>query len=342
MKNEQKSETSPPDVSILIVSYNTVDLTLKALRSAINETRDVSFEIIVVDNHSSDGSKEALRAQFPDVKLIALQKNIGFAAANNLASIHARGRFMLLLNPDTVVLDRAIDKLVAFAKRQRDAQIWGGRTLFADKSLNKSSCWGAMTLWTLLCRACGLASVFRNIEFFNGEAYGNWQRDTQRRVDIVSGCFLLIERKLWNRLNGFSPLFFMYGEEADLCLRASALGAGPMITPEAAIIHIGGSSEPVRSQKMIKLLAAKATLIDRHFTILTRPIGLALLAAWPLSRKLASSLMSSITGSPKWQTSASTWASVWQARQAWYRGYPLREMARPYPPGNQRTTPAQA
>ncbi len=312
------------DVSILVVSYNTKDLTLKALRSVISQTRVVTAQIIVVDNNSSDGSPKAIRDEFPEIRLIELKKNIGFAAANNLASTFAHGRYILLLNPDTVVLDRAIDKLVAFAKRQPDALIWGGRTLFADKSLNPSSCWGRMTPWTLLCRACGLTAIFKNNELFNAESFGGWKRDTERHVDIVSGCFFLIERQVWNKLGGFAPLFFMYGEEADLCLRAKNLGASPMITPEATIIHIGGSSEAVRSDKMIKLLAAKATLIERHFKPLMRPVGLVLLNAWPLSRSWASAILASMTGSKHWSSSAQTWRKIWHSRQMWNRGYPMR------------------
>lgn len=206
------SRTQPIDVSILIVSFNTRELTLEALRSVRRETTDVSYEVIVVDNASGDGSAMAIAAEFPDVRLFARADNIGFARANNLAAREARGKYILLLNPDTVVLDRAIDRLHAFARRLPDARIWGGRTLFADGSLNSASCWGRMTLWNLACRATGLAAVFRTAEVFNGEAYGGWLRDTERTVDIVSGCFLMIESSFWRELDGFDPLFFMYGE----------------------------------------------------------------------------------------------------------------------------------
>lgn len=309
------------DVSILIVSFNTKALTLEAIRSAIDQTKTLDAEIIVVDNASSDGSARAIAENFPSVQLLALDDNLGFAAANNLASAHATGDYILLLNPDTVVLDRAIDRLVDFARANPMGGIWGGRTLFANGELNMASCWGRMTLWNLFCRASGLTAVFPNSEIFNGEAYGGWARDSVRRVDIVSGCFLLISRRWWKKLGGFAPVFFMYGEEADLCLRATKLGAKPMVTPEATIVHLGGASESVRADKMVRLLAAKAELIERHFSAGTRPLARLLLLCWPLSRTLALKLAASLSGKQRFADSAATWAEILSRRSSWRGGF---------------------
>ena len=203
--------------------------------------------------------------------------------------------WLLLLNPDTVVLDGALDKLMAFRRAHPEAGIWGGRTVFADGSLNPASCWRRQTLWSLFCRASGLAAVFRRSDLFNPEAYGGWPRDTVREVDIVTGCLFLIARETWDRLGGFDPVFVMYGEEADLCLRARQIGLRPVITPDAVIIHYGGASEKVRADKLVRLLRAKAELVKRHFAPGTRAPGLALLAAWPASRLLALSVLSALT-----------------------------------------------
>ncbi len=189
------------------------------------------------------------------------------AKANNLAAAHASGRYLLLLNPDTLVLDHAVDRLVAFAERTPSARIWGGRTLFGDGTLNPASCWRKVNLWRVMCRVAGLDVRFPASRLLNSEAYGGWDRDSERQVDIVSGCFFLIERELWEELGGFDPRYVMYGEEADLCLRADALGARPRITPDAEIVHYGGASESVRSQKHIKLLAAKITLARDHLPV---------------------------------------------------------------------------
>lgn len=309
------------DVSIIMVSYNTCALTRAALDSVLRETHDASYEVIAVDNASRDGSAEMIAAHPVGARLIRLQENIGFARANTLAAKSARGRLLLLLNPDTVVLDGAIDKLVAFARSHRTARIWGGRTLFADGTLNPSSCWGRMTAWNLLCRAVGLTAIFPDSEVFNGEAIGGWKRDRVRQVDIVSGCFFLIEKELWDGLGGFDKLFFMYGEEADLCLRAAAFSAKPLITPEATIIHYGGASERVRSDKMVRLLAAKMSLIRRHWHPGLVPLGRVLLAAWPLSRAIATTALSLVRRGAAQSQSAAIWRQIWIRRREWIGGY---------------------
>src|SRR5687768_13513466 len=129
------------DVSILIISYNTRQLTLRCLRSVYEQTREVSFEVIVCDNASSDGSADAISREFPQVQLVALAENVGFARANNMiAQQEARGKYLLLLNPDTEILEGAVQKAVAFAEGKPDAGVVGGRTYFADRRLNQTSC----------------------------------------------------------------------------------------------------------------------------------------------------------------------------------------------------------
>jgi len=315
------TEPAAIEVSILVVSFNTRELTLAALDSVMRETVRTKAEVIVVDNASTDGSAAAIAAHPLRPRLIALTENIGFARANNLAARAAAGRYLLLLNPDTVILDNAIDNLVDFARTHPEAMIWGGRTLFRDGRLNPSSCWGGMTLWNLFTRASGLTGLLPRSELFNSEAIGGWPRDRARTVDIVSGCFLLIGRPTWAALGGFDPLFFMYGEEADLCLRARALGATPMVTPAATIIHLGGASERARTDKMVRLLAAKASLVTRHFTPVARAPGLRLLEAWPLTRWLALSAAARLTGSLAHRTAANTWRQIWLRRAEWRNGY---------------------
>lgn len=310
-----------PKLSILIVSYNTRELTVACLDSILAETRDVPYEVIVVDNASTDGSSDAIAAHPIGARLVASAENLGFAGGNNQAAELANGKLLLLLNPDTVVLDRAIDRLVAFSERRPRSMIWGGRTVFADGSLNPSSAWGRMTTWRLFCRASGLTSLAPLSDRFNGEAIGGWRRDCERDVDIVSGCFFLIPRSLWRRLGGFDPAFFMYGEEADLCLRAEALGARPAVTPMATIIHYGGASEATREGKLVKLLAAKAELIIRHAPLGQKSLALALHAAWPLTRWLALAAASKLGLGSDLDARAGVWRSVWRRRSEWRRGW---------------------
>ena len=302
-------------VSIIVISYNTREMTLDCLRSVRAGTRR-DVELIVVDNASSDGSAAAIAAEFPEAMLMAESHNHGFAQANNLAAARARGDYLLLLNPDTLVHDGAIDRLVDFAEARPQARIWGGRTLYGDGTLNASSCWRRMTLWNIFCRTAGLTGLFARSALFNAEAYGGWGRDSEAAVDIVTGCFFLIRRADWETLGGFDPAFVMYGEEADLCLRAEAeLGARPRITPTAEIVHYGGASETVRADKMVRLLRAKTELIKRHSPAWQRPVARALFRLWPLTRYLALGIV------PGRGESAAMWRAVWQRRSEWENGF---------------------
>lgn len=311
-----------PDVSIIVVSYNTRDLTLLALRSVLEETRQTRFELIVVDNASTDGSADAVAQTFPSIRLIRLKENIGFGRANNRGAVEARGEFILLLNPDTVVLDGAIDRLVAFARARPKARMWGGRTLYGDMSLNATNCYRRMDLWTVFCRVSGLGYAFARSPVFNSETYGGWQRDSEREVDIITGCFLLVERPLWVALGGFDPAFFMYGEEADLCMRALKLGARPRVSPEPTIIHYGGASETVRTEKLVRLFRAKIEVIRRHFSPATRPLAIALFTLWPWSRAVAFSLLVRMRPSPRLTELHGVWSELWRQRRDWLKGYP--------------------
>ena len=304
------------DISIIIVSYNTRELTLACIRSIYEQTTGVTFEVIVVDNASSDNSAEAIALNYPNINIISSSENLGFAKANNMAAIGANGRYLLLLNPDTVVLDGAIQRLFSFAVKHTRNRIYGGRTLYGDLTLNPTSCWKSPSLWSLFCYAVGMVSLFRRIPLFDPESYGSWQRDSEREVDIVTGCFLMIEKELWDRLSGFDPLFFMYGEDADLCIRAVKLGAIPIVTPEATIIHYCGASEKVRADKMVRLFRAKSQLFRRHWHPITAQVGIKLLMLSVLVRMFGFKLAVTLGFDDK-EHSFSCWKDIWKERGAW-------------------------
>jgi GT2 family glycosyltransferase len=305
------------DVSVIVVSYNTVNLTRAALASLYQQTPGLSMEVLVVDNASSDGSPEMVRAEFPKATLIASDENLGFARGNNLAGARATGEYLLLLNPDTVVLDHAVERLVQFARARPEAGIWGGRTLYGDKSLNPTSCWGHQTPWSVFCRAAGLSSIFPGSALFNSEAYGGWKRDMEREVDIVCGCFFLIRREMWEKLGGFDAAFFMYGEEADLCLRARRAGCRPRMTPNATIIHYGGASERVREDKLVRLLTAKALLVRKHWPGWLAGYGVAMLKCWSWSRGFGARL---VDRRGNRRESCAAWRAAWRRRAEWAPG----------------------
>lgn len=308
------------DLSIIIVSYNTRSLTLECLQSLFEQTSHIDFEVIVIDNDSSDGSACAIAERFPQVQLIACKENHGFARANNLAARQARCGHLLLLNPDTVILDRAIEKLLAFAKTHPDAGIYGGRTVFPDGALNSSCCFGKMTVWSLFCRAFGFSRVFKNTALFNPESYGSWACDTIKQVDIITGCFFLVKRDLWEQLNGFNTVFFMFGEEVDFCLRARKLGCKPFFTPDATIVHYGGASEPERVNRLEKVLCSQSTIIREHWPRYKNWWGLAMLLACVRIKSVAFAILTKLN-SAKFSSHATVWNKLWERRKEWSKGW---------------------
>lgn len=304
-----------PLVSILIVSYNTRDLTLACLRSVFAHLDGIAAEVVVFDNASSDGSAQAIREAFTEVRVIDSPENLGFAVANNRAALVTSGEFLLLLNPDTVVLDGAIRSLLAYAQTHPRAGIVGGRTRFANMSLNPTSCWRKPSLWSLACVAIGASRLFPFSAFWNPEAMPDWDRSSERRVDIVTGCFLLIRKSLWDTLGGFDESFFMYGEDADLCQRAWQQQKECWICPEAQIIHLGGRSEPSRAGKMVSLFRAKAQLIKKHVTPRQAAVAVRLLDAWALIRMLVFGVLQ-LAGRNRERYQ--TWRQIWQQRRCWH------------------------
>lgn len=309
------TETSDYDVSILIVSYNTREMTLACLESVFRETRNAHFEILLVDNASTDGSAHAIRSQYPRIRLIASGENLGFAAANNLAASEASGKYLLLLNPDTLILNGAVDKMVAFADKHPDAAIVGGRTVFENGELNPTSCWRAPSLWGFVCRAIGLDALFPTSRLFNHDSYAGWKRDNEREVEIVSGCFLLIRRSIWERLEGFDRAFFMYAEDWDLCMRTRRLGYRCLMCPDAEIVHYGGASEPVKADKMIRLFVTKAQLCRKHWSRPTAWMGIRLLDLWALTRIFGYGVVKLFR--PTKLRQYTCWKEVWAGRSQW-------------------------
>lgn len=307
-----------PDLSIIIVNWNTREMTLACIDSLYRETRETDFETIVVDNGSTDGSAAAIAVAFPQVRLMAETANHGFAKANNIAAQQALGRRLLLLNSDTLVLDGAVDKLAAFAEHRPDASIWGGRTVFADGSLNIGSAWGAQTPWSAFCFAAGLTALFPHSNFFNPEGMTGWRRDSERQVDIVSGCFLMIDTALWRQLDGFDSAFFMYGEEADLCRRARDAGARPRVTPDATIVHYGGASGAVRANSSVSICRAKIGLARRGMTPVGASFTRACILASVVTRRIGFGVAARV--SDRFAPRAGLWREVLSRRPEWMQG----------------------
>ncbi len=305
-----------PDVSILVVSYDTAELTTRCLDAIPAAAPASTTEVIVIDNASTDGSAARLRARHPCATIVANADNIGFARAVNQAARLATAPLLLLLNPDTVARPGSIDAIVAFARDHPGHGIYGGRTLDPDGRLDPRSCWGQQSLWSLVCFATMADAARRGSRVFDPESLGGWPRDTVREVGMVTGCFLLVERTAWRRLDGFDERFFMYGEDADLSLRARRAGYRPIITPAAEVVHLGAGS-PIRSDhKTLLLLTARATILRHRWSPLRSRLGIGLLLAGVAFRSAAVRL------DARRRPGRRPWPEAWRQRRVWAAGYP--------------------
>ena len=306
-----------PDLSVVVVSYNTRDLTLACLRSVAAQDDGLSTEVLVVDNASADGSAEAVRdAGLAGVSVVETGGNLGFARAVQRGVAAARGRYVVLLNPDTVVLPGSLGALHRFAEAHPHHGLYGGRTLRPDGSLDPSSCWGAPSLWSLLCFATGLSTAFRRSWLLDPESLGRWERDTVREVPVITGCLLLARREVLVELGGMDPVYFLYGEDAELSTRAWRAGYRPVVVPEAVIVHEVGASSGSAARKMPLVMAGRATYLHRLWPAPRARAGLALLAAGAGLRAALEQVAGRRSG---------TWTAVWRTRRAWLPGYPVAE-----------------
>ncbi len=305
------------DVAIVIVSYNSEDHIGACLESVFTQRKSVNQQVIVVDNDSRDNTVEFIRENFPEVQLVLPGQNLGFAKGVNLGVKHANAEFVLLLNPDTVILDHAVDTIVDFARKSPGHGLYGGRTLRPDGSLEPSSCWGLPSLWSMTLFAFGLTTLAPRNRFLDPESLGSWQRDTVREVGVITGCFLLSPLEVWNRLGGLDERYFMYGEDADFAMRAHHAGYRPVICPDAKLVHeVGGCSDtPVH--KTMLLYRGKASLVRFHWKGTSRWLGLFFLATGTGLRAAVSKLRSS----PGRNDSAGRWQTLWRERQDWLQGY---------------------
>lgn len=307
---------SPAELSAVIVNYNTRDETVACVQSLLASTT-LPIEVIIVDNGSVDGSAEALREISDRVTVIEAGANLGFAKGVNLGARHASTPWVLLLNPDTIILPGAVDAIHDYAVSAPWHGLYGGRTLRPDGSTDPSSCWGAMSLWSLTCFALGLSTVFKRSRIFDPESLGDWDRDTLREVPIITGCLLLMATAEWNRLGGMDERFFLYGEDAEFSGRAIRAGMRPVIVPGATIIHAVGGSTASSGRKMAMVMAGKATVLRTAWTRPAAVVGIALLQAGSLVRALPALLRG---------RSGGTWAEVWRTRRKWRDGYPAAKM----------------
>lgn len=279
IRSEKQLETrreSPPrepilDLSVVVVSWNTRELLARCLAS-VYETLDgsidgmphsatpTSFEVVVVDNGSTDGSVEMVREHFPGAKLVASSDNLGFARANNLALRDYRGRYALLLNPDTEARPGALQTLVSYLDEHPEVGAVGPRLLNPDGSLQQS-CHPAPGLARELWRLFHGDAIHR----YGMYAMDTWSVEAPRPVDVIQGACLMLRREALDQVGLLDEEFYIYSEEVDLCQRIRQGGWKIAWVPAAEVVHFGGqSTRQVAEAMFLQLYRSKILYFRKH------------------------------------------------------------------------------
>lgn len=248
--------------AVCIINYNTRELLRACLQSVLPE---FPTEIIVADNASSDGSADMVRAEFPAVKLIRLEKNIGYGAAANLAVERCYADYILLLNSDTVVTPGTLRALSRYLEVHKLAAVVGPRISNSDGT-PQTSCFHFPTPVHILLYLSGLYRWIPRIPFIRKRTLQANAQNTNRVVPWVLGAALAFRRLTFESIGGFDQSFFMYFEEVDLCQRLARKGQQVHFAPEAEVIHVGGASTAqARTAMNLEYFASLETFYRKHY-----------------------------------------------------------------------------
>jgi len=251
------------DLSVIIVNWNTRDLLAGCLQSLHDTTRELSFEVWVVDNASSDGSVAMVRERFPQTHIIANSENVGFVRANNQALARCQGRYVLLLNSDTKALPGSLDKAIRFMDSHPRAGLAGVRLLNADGSFQAS-----YTVFPNLWREfLILTSLGRRLIRPEYPSHGPQADKGPRKIaGYMEGAFLLARREALDEIGGLDERIFMYAEDVDWCYRFFQAGWEVWYLPDAPIVHYGGQSSKKRRSRMeAELYRSRVYFFEKHY-----------------------------------------------------------------------------
>jgi len=249
-----------PSLSIIIVNWNVKDYLRQCINSIYKETDRISIEIIVVDNASTDCSVDMITKEFPKVRLIRNDENVGFSRANNQGISISNGKYLLFLNPDTIIINKSIEKLYYFLVMNREAVVVGPMILNADE--NTIQYQGARTFPTLWNEFCGLSEIsihFKNIPSFSYINLDYWDHKESRYVELISGACMMCRKEIVEKINLFDEDYFLYADDVDFCFRMREYGSIYYLA-EAKIIHYGGQSSQ-QSEDDLWLLRCDSTRI---------------------------------------------------------------------------------
>ncbi len=261
-----------PLISVIIVNYKVKYYAEQSIRSVYASCRDGRFEVevFVVDNASNDDSVEYLRQQFPvaeypNLHLIANPRNVGFSKANNQAVRQAAGDYILFLNPDTFLAEDTLSECMDIAGKIPGIGGMGVKMLRTDGTFALESRRGLPTPWTAFCKMCGLCKVFPKSRFFGKYYMGFLDKEKVEAVDILSGAFLMVPKKVLDKCGLFDETFFMYGEDIDLSYRILLSGSQNYYIP-APILHYKGESTEKSSYRYVHIFyEAMLIFFKKHF-----------------------------------------------------------------------------
>ena len=239
------------DLSICIVSFKARDLLQESLRSIYATIGKLSFEIIVVDNCSEDGTVEMLKSEFPTVQLIVNDENTGYTRPNNQAMRVSKGRYLVIINPDTLVKPGAFETLAAFLDSHPEAGIVGPKVLNRDGTLQKQCRRSEARPWDAFCYFSGLSRLYPHDKRFAGYLMTYLDEDLTHEAQAVSGSCMMIRREVIEQIGFLDEDFFAYQEDSDFCRRARLAGWKIYYNPAAQIVHFAGEGgsgvQPFRS-----------------------------------------------------------------------------------------------
>lgn len=250
-------------LSIIIVSYNTEELLTDCLNSVAKSTKGLEAETFVIDNNSQDRTVETVKQKFLWVKLIANTKNLGFSKANNLALKIATGKYILVLNPDTVPGKDTIPKMLEFMDKNTEYSMATCKVELESGKLDLDARRRFPTPWRSFCHFSHLSKIFKNITFFSEYYMDDVPEDQEHEVDACAGAFMFIRSSALKKVGFFDEDFFFYGEDLDLCYRFKQNGYKIIYTPITKIIHYKGASSGIKKHskhlsKISKQSKAKA------------------------------------------------------------------------------------
>ncbi|MCK5742257.1 MAG: glycosyltransferase, partial [Chlorobi bacterium] len=260
------------DISIVIVNYNVKDFLLQCLRSVEKSLSsafctDLSVETIVVDNDSNDFSVEYLRPMFPNVKFIDLKENIGFGRANNIGFDHSNGRYVLILNPDTIIEENTLKVMFDYMEANPEVGVAGCKVLNPDGSFQLACRRGFPSPWSAFSKLFGLQKLFPKSKIFAGYNQTFRSEDETYYIDALIGAFMFARKETLDKVGGFDPDFFMYGEDLDLCYRINKENQKIAYVHTTSILHYKGESTKRSSMNEVKhFYEAMEIFAGKHFS----------------------------------------------------------------------------